>query len=113
MARQLDNFGKAVVPAVLERHGEARATVISNRRKPAIQAHVREHVEAGSTVYSDELKSYEGLDEYAHVVINHAGTYVNGQIHTNGMENFLEPLEAGSEGNLCECRTVSFVPLRR
>ena len=37
-ARQLDNFGKAVVSAVLERHGEVRATVIPNRRKKAIQA---------------------------------------------------------------------------
>src|SRR5258708_6710813 len=58
--------GKAIVSAVLERHGEVRATVIPNRRKKAVQDHVREHVEAGSTVYSDELKSYEGLDEFTH-----------------------------------------------
>jgi hypothetical protein len=58
--RQLDNFGKAIVSAVLERHGEVRAKIIPNRRKKAIQAHVREHVEEGSTVYSDELLSYEG-----------------------------------------------------
>jgi transposase-like protein len=96
--RQLDNFGKAIVSAVLERHGEVRATVIPNRRKPAIQAHVREHVEAGSTFYSDELKSYEGLAEYTHQVINHAETYVNGQIHTNGMENFWSLLKRGLKG---------------
>ena len=97
-ARQLDNFGKAIVSAVLERHGEVRAKVIPNRRKKAIQSHVREHVEAGSTVYSDELKSYDGLDEYAHQVINHAETYVNGQIHTNGMENFWSLLKRGLKG---------------
>jgi transposase-like protein len=97
-ARQLDNFGKAIVSAVLERHGKVRATVVPNRRKPAIQAHVREHVEAGSTVYSDELKSYDGLDEYTHAVINHAETYVNGQIHTNGMENFWSLLKRGLHG---------------
>jgi transposase-like protein len=97
-ARQLDNFGKAIVSAVLERHGKVRATVVPNRRKKAIQAHVREHVEAGSTVYSDELKSYEGLDEYTHAVINHAETYVNGQIHTNGMENFWSLLKRGLKG---------------
>jgi transposase-like protein len=96
--RQLDNFGKAIVSAVLERHGEVRAKVIPNRRKKAIQAHVREHVEAGSTVYSDELKSYDGLDEYTHQVINHAETYVNGQIHTNGMENFWALLKRGLKG---------------
>src|SRR5665213_2201194 len=97
-ARQLDNFGKAIVSAVLERHGEVRAKVIPNRRKKAIQEHVREHVEAGSTVYSDELKSYDGLDEYTHAVINHAETYVNGQIHTNGMENFWSLLKRGLKG---------------
>jgi len=96
--RQLDNFGKAIVSAVLERHGEVRAKVIPNRRKAAVQAHVREHVEVGSTVYSDELKSYEGLDEYTHQVINHAETYVNGQIHTNGMENFWSLLKRGLKG---------------
>ncbi len=96
--RQLDNFGKAIVSAVLEHHGEVRATVIQNRRKPAIQSHVRQHVEAGSTVYSDELKSYEGLDEYTHAVINHAECYVNGQIHTNGMENFGSLLKRGLKG---------------
>jgi transposase-like protein len=90
--------GKAIVSAVLERHGKVRATVIPNRKKKAIQAHVREHVEAGSTVYSDELLSYDGLDEYTHLVINHAETYVNGQIHTNGMENFWSLLKRGLNG---------------
>jgi hypothetical protein len=35
----------------------------------AMQDHVQEHVEGGSTVYGDELKSlnlYDGLDEYTH-----------------------------------------------
>jgi len=97
-ARQLDNFGKAIVSAVLERHGEVRAKVIPNRRKKAVQAHVREHVEPGSTVYTDELLSYDGLNEYAHAVINHAETYVNGQIHTNGMENFWSLLKRCLKG---------------
>jgi transposase-like protein len=96
--RKCENFGKAIVSAVLERHGEVRAKVIPNRRKKAIQTHVREHVEAGSTVYSDELLSYDGLDDFTHQVINHAETYVNGQIHTNGMENFWSLLKRGLKG---------------
>lgn len=56
--------GKAIVSAVLERNGKVRATVLPNRRKKAVQDHVREHVEAESTVYSDELKSYEALEIY-------------------------------------------------
>jgi len=43
--RERGNFGKTIVSAVLERHGKVRATVVPNRRKKAIQAHLREHVE--------------------------------------------------------------------
>jgi hypothetical protein len=40
-------------------------------------------------VYSDALRSYNRLgDHYIHNVINHAETYVNGHVHTNGIENF-------------------------
>jgi len=46
-------------------------------------------VTAGSTIYSDALKSYDGLEsEYIHEVIDHAEAFVNGRIHTNGLENF-------------------------
>jgi transposase-like protein len=96
--RQRGNFGKTIVSAVLERHGKVRAKVIQNRRKKAVQAHVRDHVEAGSTVYTDELLSYDGLSEYAHEVINHAEKYVDGQVHTNGMENFWSLLKRGLKG---------------
>jgi transposase-like protein len=40
-------------------------------------------------VYTDALRSYNELDrEYIHHVINHAEKYVDGQAHTNGVENF-------------------------
>ncbi len=90
--------GKAIVSAVLERGGKVRATVIPNRRKKSVQDHVRQNVEAGSTVYSDELKSYEGLNEFTHQVINHTEAYVNGQIHSNGLENFWSLLKRGIGG---------------
>jgi hypothetical protein len=38
-------------------------------------------------LFTDLLKSYEGLSEFEHQVIDHAVQYVNGKIHTNGMEN--------------------------
>jgi transposase-like protein len=43
--RERGNFGKTIVSAVLERHGKVRAKVVPNRRKRAIQAHLREHVD--------------------------------------------------------------------
>jgi hypothetical protein len=53
---------------------------------------------ASAEVFSDELKSYEGLTEYQHAVINHAVEYVNGNVHTNGMENFWSLLKRGIHG---------------
>jgi hypothetical protein len=51
--------------------------------------HVLQHVEAGSTVHTDSLPSYEALKtDYTHNVIDHAEAYVDGTVHTNGLENF-------------------------
>jgi hypothetical protein len=61
-----------------------------------LQKQGREHVEVGAGLYSDELKSYDGLSaEYDHAVINHAVEYVSGSVHTNGMENFWSLLKRG------------------
>src|ERR1035438_9284577 len=90
--------GKAIVAAVLERGGEIRAKVVKTRRKADVQALVRENVEAGSNLYTDALKSYDGLSEFTHQVVDHAVEYVNGQIHTNGCENFWSLLKRGLKG---------------
>src|ERR1035441_8011416 len=90
--------GKAIVAAVLESGGKARARVVETRRNPELQALVRDNVEAGANLYSDALKSYEGLDEFTHQVIDHAVAYVDGQVHTNGMENFWSLLKRGLKG---------------
>jgi transposase-like protein len=92
-------MGKAIVAAVLERGGKVRAKVVDKRKKKDLQALVRDNVEPGSALYSDALKSYEGLDgEFAHQVIDHAVAYVDGQVHTNGMENFWSLLKRGVKG---------------
>ncbi|MBM3811126.1 MAG: transposase, partial [Acidimicrobiia bacterium] len=50
-------------------------------------------------IFSDALKSYEGLaSEYQHQVIDHAVEYVNGNVHTNTMENFWSLLKRGLHG---------------
>ena len=90
--------GKAIVAAVLQRGGKVRATVVENRRKKSLQQLVRENVEAGSSVYTDALKSYEGLDEFKHEVIDHAEAYVRENVHTNGLENFWSLLKRGIRG---------------
>ena len=90
--------GKAIVAAVLERGGTVRAQVCTTRRKPELQAFVRENVETGSTVNSDALKSYKGLDEFTHQVIDHAVAYVDGNTHTNNCENFWSLLKRSLKG---------------
>jgi transposase-like protein len=90
--------GKEIVAAVLERGGKVRAKHVKTRRKPELHAMIRQHVEVGSAVYTDALKSYDGLSEFAYQVIDHAEAYVDGQIHTNGCENFLSLLKRGLKG---------------
>jgi transposase-like protein len=90
---------KTAVMGILERGGQIRTVVVPNRKKHALQKEVRKHVEAGAALYSDALKSYEGLaGEYAHQVIDHAVQYVDGQVHTNGLENFWCLLKRGISG---------------
>jgi transposase-like protein len=72
---------KTVVMGIMARGGNVRA--IDNRKKKTVQNQVREHVEAGAAVFSDELKSYEGLSaDYQHAVVNHAIEYVDGNTPT-------------------------------
>ncbi len=100
-ARRITGTGgkdKTAVLGVLERGGKVRATVVPSRKKGALQPEVRKHVEAGSALYTDALKSYEGLNEFEHGVIDHAEKYVDGKIHTNGMENFWSLLKRSING---------------
>jgi len=90
---------KTVVMGILERGGRVRTAVIDNRKRKTLQKQVRDHVEAGAAIFSDELSSYDGLStEYQHAVINHAVEYVRGNVHTNGMENFWSLLKRGLNG---------------
>ncbi|MGB8060845.1 MAG: IS1595 family transposase [Candidatus Sulfotelmatobacter sp.] len=90
---------KTIVFGALQRGGKIRTAVIPDRKRGALQVEVKKHVEAGSALYSDALKSYDGLAvEYAHQVIDHAEKYVDGQVHTNGLENFWSLLKRGIAG---------------
>jgi transposase-like protein len=81
--------GKAIVFGLLDREtGKVRASVVNTRRKHHIHQAIRDNVAAGSELNTDALKSYDGLDEYTHKVIDHAEAYVDGTVHTNRMENF-------------------------
>jgi transposase-like protein len=90
---------KTAVLGILERGGKIRTKVIPSRRKRVLQDEVRKHVTAGAALYTDALLSYEGLaGDYAHKVVDHAVQYVDGRVHTNGLENFWSLLKRGIHG---------------
>src|SRR5467141_3303703 len=91
---------KTAVMGILERSGEVRAMMVPNRRKHHLQAEIRAHVKAKSAIYTDALLSYQGLkhQDFTHQTIDHAECYVDGQVHTNGLENFWSLLKRGLKG---------------
>jgi transposase-like protein len=90
---------KTAVMGLLERGGNVRTKVISSRKKKEFHAEVKKHVEAGAALYTDALMSYRGLEkEFVHQVVDHAVEYVNGRVHTNGLENFWSLLKRGING---------------
>jgi transposase-like protein len=96
--------GKAVVHGILERGtddstSKVTAKVVGNVKRKTLAPIIRETVEAGSHVYTDALKSYDGLSpDYLHEVIDHAECYVRDRVHTNGMENFWSLLKRAING---------------
>jgi transposase-like protein len=97
-ARGRNTGGKAIVLGMLQRDGNVRASVVSDRTKPTIQEIVRGNVEPNSEVFSDEHGHQWRLDEYSHKIVNHLEAYVDGNIHTNGIENFWSLLKRGLHG---------------
>jgi transposase-like protein len=91
---------KTAVMGILERGGQVRAMMIPNRKKREVQGQIRAHVKAESAIYTDALMSYMGLRDngFAHEVIDHAERYVDGKVHTNGLENFWSLLKRGLKG---------------
>lgn len=115
--------GKTAVMGLLERHksekgkekaidsldydpkkdktaSRVKATVVPNVQRKTLQGEIEQYVAPGSEVHTDEWVGYKNLDPaYVHNVINHAEQYVNGHIHTNGIENFWALLKRMIKGS--------------
>jgi transposase-like protein len=63
---------KTAVLGILEGGGKVVTKVVDNTKKKTLQKEVREHVLAGFALFTDALKSYDGLDEFQHEVVDHA-----------------------------------------
>jgi len=92
-------WDKTVVLGIRQRNGDVRAKVVPNTKARTLQPEVHEHVEPGASVYTDENHSYRGLTgAYDHRTVDHAEMYVDGRVHTNGLENFWSLLKRGLNG---------------
>ncbi|WP_333648132.1 IS1595 family transposase [Candidatus Binatus sp.] len=92
--------GKAVMMGLLDRKSkQVRVVHVPNVQRDTLQTQVRKYVQGGSYVFTDAWLGYHGLDrEYVHNVIDHAEAYVQGDVHTNTIENFWSLLKRGLKG---------------
>ena len=92
---------KAIVLGLAERNGNIRAGVVPNIKGSTLQNAIEANVECGSTISTDELKSYIGLEKrgFKHLTVSHGkGEYVRGDAHTNTIEGFWSRLKLSIRG---------------
>lgn len=80
--------------------GHIRMKALEDVTRQSLADFIREHIKPGSQIHTDQYGSYLWLDssEFAHKSVNHARTYVDGKIHTNGVENVWSLLKRGVMG---------------
>jgi transposase-like protein len=96
--RPSEDSHKVPVFGVVQRSGHVAAVAVRNAKAKTLMPHLRTKVLPESIVYTDELKSYDGLRRagYQHHRIHHAEkVYVSGVIHTNTIEGFWSLVKRG------------------
>jgi len=95
---------KAAVMGLLQRHSAnghsiVKVKVVPNVKRATVVPEVRQNIAAGSEVFTDSLRCYDDLGaDFVHKVIDHAERYVDGKVHTNGLENFWSLLKRSIRG---------------
>jgi transposase-like protein len=94
------NKGKTIVMGMLDREvRKVRAKVIPNVKRETLQKEILSEIKRGSKVYTDEWYGYSEVRyRFVHDVVNHSETYVKGQVHTQGIENFWSLLKRTLRG---------------
>ena len=102
---------KTIVMGMLNRETrQIRAKVIPAAKREVLQAEILKHIGFNAHVFTDGHVGYEGLDKlknFTHKTVNHINEYVNGRVHTQGIEKLLVTSETRFDWNLCCSRTVS------
>jgi transposase-like protein len=92
---------KNPIMGMLDRESrKVRAKVVPDVKRSTLQREILNHIEKGSTVYTDGWPGYDNLaaQEYIHETVNHVEEYVRGQVHTQGIDNFWSLLRRGLTG---------------
>ncbi len=94
------SVGKSIIVGVKERDSKkVKAKVIPDTKKMTLHQFIKDTVEEGSKVYTDEFPSYQGLKKYCHASVWHrANIYVWDGIHTNGIESFWSMFKRAHKG---------------
>jgi transposase-like protein len=92
---------RGTVIAAVERGGRIKATAIESRRGAPLREKVIEWIDPNAILYTDQWPAYNFAKGHfaGHSRINHAVTYVDGDIHTNTVEGFFGNLKTGIRGN--------------
>jgi transposase-like protein len=90
---------KTAVLGMLERGGKVKTHVIGQRVGKQMKEIIENSVLPGTWVMTDEFQGYQGLSsDFTHLVINHLERYVQGNVHTQGIENFWSLLKRSLGG---------------
>lgn len=93
---------KTCVVGAVERKGRVVAVVANDATRATLHGIAQERILPESTVFTDELSAYDGLDGvngYEHRRINHSsGVYVVGDVYTNTIEGFWSLVKRGIGG---------------
>lgn len=93
--------GKQAVLGMRERGGNTKAFTIESNDLGTVQQAIFDNIEPGSTLYTDEHASYNGLDGlfFKHRTVNHsAGVFGRGPVNTNSIESVWAVLKRGLHG---------------
>lgn len=93
--------GKTAVMGIHERGGKVYAKAIPNVRRVTVMPLIRENVEIGTNLMTDELASYATATKegYKHATVRHsAGEYARGDVTTNTIEGFWSQLKRSIDG---------------
>lgn len=99
--RGLTNDEKSKIVGLVQRGGRAYAEIVPNVRAATLVPVIRRYVALGSTVYTDELKSYKLLPRYGypHESVSHTNKeWARGLAHVNTVEGFWSNFKRGVDG---------------